>query len=180
MEARDGSTGKSAIVDTSLVDGSRVGLIVAQPGWMLCGSACISGSMINALWLGINLAATQRFAFTAAVATLMVGGPVLVALCLWSALRTFGRHPSTGSRASILAVYALAISFFACCALVQIVVLEPLRPSLPASQTASFNAIAIGLAVVPSLALAFAATGLLRADIAHLARYGYRIGDPEA
>jgi hypothetical protein len=177
MKRRDVGKSKSAIVDTSLVDGSRAGLIAAQPVWMLCGSACISGSLIDALWLGINLSATPRFAFTFAVATLDVGGPLVVALCLWIALRAFSRRPSPASRASILAVYALAISFFACCAVVQIVVLEPLRPALSASQATSFNAIAIGLAVVPSLAIACAAIGLLRADIEHLSRYGYRVGD---
>ncbi len=178
LRSAKGPPGRSAIVDTSLLDGSRAGLVAAQPGWMLCGSACISGSLINALWLGMNLSATPRFSFTIAVATLTGGGPLLVAISLWIALRAFGRHPSIGSRASILAVYALATAFFACCAVVQIVVLEPLRGALPASRATSFNAIAIGLAAVPSIALAFATSGLLRADVAHLARYGYRVGDP--
>jgi hypothetical protein len=119
-----GPRGRSAIVDTSLLDGSRAGLVASQPGWMPCGSACISGSVINALWLGIN------------------------------------RRDASGGRA-----------------VVQIVVLEPLRGALPASRATSFNAIAIGLAALPSIALAFAATGLLRAGVAHLARYGYRVGD---
>jgi hypothetical protein len=170
--------GRSAIVDTSLLDGSRAGLVAAQPAWMLCGSACISGSLIDALWLGINLSATPPFPFTMAVVTFTGGGPLLIAICLWIALRAFGRHPSAGSRVAILAVYALATAFFACCAVVQIVVLEPLRGALPASRALSFNAIAIGLAALPSIALAFASAGLLRADLAHLARYGYRVGDP--
>ena len=172
------SNSKSAIVDTSLLDGSRAGLIVAQPGWMLAGSAALSGTVFNAMWLAIVLSTTAPSNRKPALDALTVGGPVLIALCLWFALRAFARGPSVLTRAAVLATYALAVSFFIFCATVQIVVLEP-RRATPASRSLSFDAVTIVVALLPALVLLFAATKLLREDLTHLARFGYRASDSD-
>ncbi len=161
-----------------MLDGTRVALIAAQPGWMRFGSAAISGAIVNALWLVIALLETKTFPHAPAVYALAFGGPALVAAYQWFALGAFARGPSAASRRAVLGGYALAASFFIACALVQIFVLERHARRPLGSWPTRLDTTTIVVSLIPSIALVFAAAGLLRTNVEQLARNGYRTGDP--